>query len=229
MRIMSYNTRGSLGMDNVRSTRRIVDTVRMVSPDVICFQEIHKKLIWSRREDQPLELGSYLSRRFIFQRNVRFGMGAYGIGIAARGQVVSITEHTLPGGREQRGVLEVALKDVGGLRNVTVFCTHFGLGEQERVGQAEALAGYVGAVKWPVIVCGDFNEGPEGEAIKLLLIRTRLVDADAGENRPTFQADNPTVRIDYCFVSQDLKVENVEVPHSLASDHLPLVVDVTQQ
>ena len=39
MRIVTYNTRGSLGMDDVRSTPRIAETLRPLSADVICFQE----------------------------------------------------------------------------------------------------------------------------------------------------------------------------------------------
>ena len=58
MRIVTYNTRGSLGMDGLRSTRRIVETVRAVSPDIVCFQEIHQRLAWSGREDQPAILAA---------------------------------------------------------------------------------------------------------------------------------------------------------------------------
>src|SRR5258708_7571866 len=110
MRIVTYNTRGSLGMDDVRSTGRIADTVRMFTPDIICFQEIHKKLPWSGKEDQPDVLATLLGRPFVFQRNVGFGRGAYGIGIAARGTITKHKEHLLPSEKEQRGVLELHVR-----------------------------------------------------------------------------------------------------------------------
>src|SRR5579859_2590644 len=107
MRIVTYNTRGSLGMDGVRSTARIVQALRALSPDIVCFQEIHDRLRWSGREDQPAVLAAGLNRRFEFQANLRFGFGGYGIGIAHRGTVALRREHMLPQGKEQRGALEV--------------------------------------------------------------------------------------------------------------------------
>ncbi len=226
MRIVTYNTRGSLGMDNRRSTSRIAQVVRALSPEVVCFQEIHRRLPWSGREDQPAVLSQLLGRRFVFQQNLTFGFGGYGLGVAARGTVTAVQEHLLPSGREQRGALEVRLRDVGDLRAVTVFCTHWGLQAEERKEQAEALASLVNVAQRPVIVCGDLNEGPEGEAVRVLLSATGLQDADAIANRPTFPSDAPNTRIDYVFYSPEMAARNVEVVESLASDHLPLLVDL---
>ncbi len=90
MRIVTYNTRGSLGMDNRRSTSRIAQVVRALSPEVVCFQEIHRRLPWSGREDQPAVLSQLLGRRFVFQQNLTFGFGGYGLGVAARGTVTAV-------------------------------------------------------------------------------------------------------------------------------------------
>src|SRR5579871_1207742 len=103
MRIVTYNTRGSLGMDGSRSTRRIAEVVRALTPDVVCFQEIHRRLPWSGREDQPALLSTLLGRRFVFQSNASFGLGGYGLGIATRGQIAGHAEHLLPSLKEQRG------------------------------------------------------------------------------------------------------------------------------
>jgi endonuclease/exonuclease/phosphatase family metal-dependent hydrolase len=213
-------------MDGVRSTRRIADTVRVLMPDIVCFQEIHRRMVWSGREDQPAALETLLGREFVFQRNVRFGRGAYGIGIATRGTIVERREHMLPGNREQRGALELCLRDIAGLRQLTVFCTHWGLDDEERRLQAEAMAAIIGPAPRPLVFCGDLNEAADGRAVKLLIERTGLLDADAALNRPTFTSDAPTVRIDYCLYSPDLHVTRVDVGSSLASDHLPLSVDL---
>jgi len=47
----------------------------------------------------------------------------------------------------------------------------------------------------------------------------------------TFPASDPTARIDYLFVSEELKVERVIVPSIMpearvASDHLPVVAEL---
>jgi len=225
MRILTYNTRGSVGMDNVRSTSRIVQVVRQLTPDVVCFQEIHRRMIQSGREDQPALLADGLGRPFRFQSNLSIGMGKYGIGIAYRGELQSSQEIYLPSKTEPRGALKVCLRDVAGFSRLTVFCTHWGLDPEERSHQAIALAEGVRAAGGPVIVCGDFNEDAEGEGVRSLLDLTGLKDADAALNRPTFIADNPTARIDFVMHSGDLVARNVEVIRTLASDHLPLLVD----
>ena len=225
MRILTYNTRGSLGMDGVRSTPRVSSVVRSLTPDVVCFQEIHRRLYRSGKEDQPAMLADGLGRPLVFQSNLTIGFGGYGVGIAYRGELQRSREHYLPSKTEQRGALEIQLRNVAGLPRVTVFCTHWGLDSEERSHQATALALSVRAAGCPVIVCGDFNEDSSGEAVRAFLDATGLIDADAVLNRPTFLSDNPTVRIDFVLHSTDLVARNVEVIKSLASDHLPLMVD----
>lgn len=226
MRIVTYNTQGSLGIDNVRATGRIAQTLRPLSTDVVLFQEIHQRMTRSGREDQPEVLSLLLKRTFVFQANLKFAFGGgYGIGIATRGRVVEQTQHFLPGGKEQRGALEVHLREVGGFRTLTVICTHWGLSAEERKQQAEALAEIIRKAPRPLVVGGDFNETAEGEAMQLLLGMTELKDADVTQNRATFVSNNPTSRIDFLLYSPDLVVSNAEVVPSLASDHLPVSAD----
>jgi endonuclease/exonuclease/phosphatase family metal-dependent hydrolase len=228
MRIVTYNTRGSLGMDGRRSTRRIVEAVRPLAADILCFQEIHRRLPWSGREDQPAVLGHLLGRTFCFQSNVAFGMGGYGIGIAVRGAVAERRAHPLPSKREQRGALEVRLRQFAGFHTLTIFCTHWGLDPEERLGQAESMAPLIRAAPHPVVVCGDFNERAEDRGVAHLLRETGLVDADSAQNRATFVSDNPMDRIDIILYSPDLHLDYFEIVNSQASDHLPVMADFSR-
>lgn len=225
MRVITYNTRGSLGMDGLRSTPRIAQVIRQLTPDVVCFQEIHRRVLMSGSEDQPAVLSSRLGRAFVFQSNLSIGLGGYGVGVAYRGELRRRHEHLLPSKKEQRGALEVHLQEVGGFQRLAVVCTHWGLDAEERKDQARALAEIVKSIASPVVVCGDFNENASGAAMQMLLESTGLLDADTSQNRPTFLSDNPTTRIDFILHSPDLIVRNVEVISSLASDHLPVLVD----
>ena len=227
MRIVTYNIRGGLGMDNVRSIVNIGETLRPLSADIICLQEVHQRLPWSGRQDQPALLEQLLARKFTFQRNLRMGFGGYGVGIAARGTIVEKHEHLLPSVKEQRGALELRLRDVGGFRSLTVFCTHWGLDGAERLQQAEALAEHIKVAPHPIVVCGDLNEDAESAAVLRLKELTGLIDIDSAHNRTTFVSDNPTVRIDFVLISPDIQVDHVEVPSTLASDHLPVVADLS--
>ena len=81
------------------------------------------------------------------------------------------------------------------------------------------------------VLCGDLNARPGSPAY--VLLNERLIDAQLSwgrRARATFPAPLPLVRIDHVFTSETLGVERVEVPAGLArvaSDHRPLVVDVS--
>ena len=225
MRVVSYNIRSGLGMDRKRSIPRIADTVRALSPDVICFQEVHQKLLWSGSENQPAMIAAALRRPFAFFAPVRFGFGGEGLGICVRGVITKEIQHPLPSGRENRGVLEVRLRDVGGLRSLTVLCTHWGLDNAERLEQATECVNIITNAPRPLLLCGDFNETADSPAVRYLLNASGLLDAVAEIARPTFPADNPASRIDLILYSPDLRLNEIETITSLASDHLPVSAD----
>lgn len=223
MRVMTYNIRGGWGMDGQWSTERIAEVVLEQAPDILCLQEVHQRLPQSRFVDQPGRLQKALGLPVVFQANLRLGVGAYGLALVSRYPVNSVQNHLLPSTREQRGALQVNLTTPTGL--LTVFCTHWGLNGAERERQGARLAELVDAVAGPVLVCGDFNEGPEAAGISALRSRADLADADADLNRLTYPADTPAARIDYVLYSPSLTLQAVAPVSSQASDHFPVVAD----
>jgi hypothetical protein len=78
------------------------------------------------------------------------------------------------------------------------------------------------------ILLGDFNAPPD--APELAPLWDQLADAwRSGGVGPelTYPAAAPDRRIDYVTVSAKIGVRLVRVPYTLASDHLPLVADLT--
>jgi len=223
MRVMTYNIRGGWGMDGGWSTERIGEVVLGQAPDILCLQEVHQRLPQSRFVDQPGRLQKALGLPVVFQANLRLGLGNYGLAVVSRYPVNAVRNHLLPSAREQRGALEVSLTTPDGL--LTVFCTHWGLNGAERERQAARLADLVQAASGPVLVCGDFNEGPTAPALSALLERTQLADAGADQNRLTYPTDVPAARIDYVLYSAPLALRSISPLTTLASDHLPLVAD----
>lgn len=223
MRVMTYNIRGGWGMDGGWSTERIAEVILEQAPDILCLQEVHQRLPQSRFVDQPGRLQKALGLPVVFQANLRLGLGNYGLAVVSRYPVNTVQNHLLPSAREQRGALEVNLTTPAG--PLTVFCTHWGLNGAERERQAARLSELVQSVSGPVLVCGDFNEGPTGRGLSTLLERTQLADADADQNRVTYPADAPTARIDYVLYSSPLALKSISPVTTLASDHLPLVAD----
>lgn len=208
-------------MDGQRSAARIAEVILAQDADIMCLQEVHQRLPQSRFVDQPGQLQKLLGLPVTFQANLRLGIGGYGLAVASRYPVGTVQNHLLPSVREQRGVLEVRLDTPQGA--VSLFCTHFGLSGEERAKQAARLADLVLGAAYPVIVCGDFNERSDAPAVRLLLERTGLVDADAAQDRWTYPANALEARIDYIFHSPSLECREVRVVEAQASDHLPVV------
>lgn len=224
VRLMSYNIRGGFGMDGVRDTARIADVVRGVQPDAVCFQEVHQRLPWSGWIDQPREFAKLLGGRILFQRNINTVVGGYGLAVWTRLPVLSVRRHFLPGGRERRGALEVTVTDNG--QPITLFCTHWGLTWDERERQAARLTAIVQNAAAPAVVCGDFNDTADAPYLQAFLKNADLRDGGQAEDLWTYPSDVPEVRIDFVCASPALAVSPVQVGVSLASDHLPLWVEI---
>ncbi len=224
---MTYNIRGGLGLDARRDTARIAAAVLSQDPDIVCFQEVHQRLPWSGWVDQPRRLGDALNLQFVFQPNLRFGFGGYGLGVATRFPILRVRRHRLPSVGEKRGALEVEIATPDG--PVTAFCTHWGLKREERVRQGQAMAERMRRVQTPLVLCGDLNERPEADYVSAMLARADLRDCGAATDLPTYPSDGPTARIDVLCVSPDLGLERLWVVETPASDHLPVVADLRRQ
>lgn len=114
---------------------------------------------------------------------------------------------------------------------VHIFSTHLVHTHQKPSDQQETQVAEL-IKKLPpdhVVVMGDFNATPESVAIREM--RKVLTDTDPSDT-PTWsmypegcmeckpQAVN--IRLDYIFVSADIKTHSFSVGHSEASDHLPI-------
>lgn len=223
IRLMTYNIRGTKGMDNRRSARRIAEVVRESGAQIICLQEVHQRLPWSRMVDQPGVLARHLRINVAFQRNLSIGVGGFGNAVLTSFEIAHSRSHSITSKGEQRGVLEVRLITPDG--PLTVFCTHFGLDRDERVVQAGELAELVNATESPKLVCGDFNEEACAAGVAKLIGSAGLIDADP-HGPPTFDSEQPCKRIDMILCDPSIAVQRISVLESKASDHLPLVADL---
>jgi endonuclease/exonuclease/phosphatase family metal-dependent hydrolase len=110
-------------------------------------------------------------------------------------------------------------------RHLTVLGTHLDLDAPARRDTAMRLRALVPAVSPPLLVGADVNELPGGPAWSALSAGLVDVGAEAG---PTFPQRDPGRRIDGVFADPVLGVQAVLRPDpGPASDHLPLVVDLT--
>jgi len=226
-RVVTYNIRAGLGLDGIRSIRRVAEVLVPLSPDVVCLQEVDQHMPRSWLANQPKYLSTRLGMQAVFQRNVSFGAGGFGNCVLVRPIARHCRYHPLPGGGEPRGVLEATAHLDG--EDITVFCTHLSTDDAVRIEQARKVRDIVRAVGGPKLLCGDMNDVLGSRTLAILLedpvLRDTALEVN-GRDVPTYAADKSARRIDFILADLRLAVKSYQVVESGASDHLPVVVDL---
>ncbi|MCA0901016.1 endonuclease/exonuclease/phosphatase family protein [Microbulbifer agarilyticus] len=244
LRVMTYNVHICKGMDGKLSPERIARVIALYSPDIVALQEVDVRRKRTGDVDQAQQIAKLLAMDFHFQPAMHLEDERYGDAIMTHLPVRLIKKGILPGppensrfrnSAEPRGALWMEIDFYG--TPIQMFNTHLGLSKGERQRQVDALLGedWLGNAECrdkPRILVGDFNALPGAGEIKKV---TEVLD-DAQLKMPghkpkgTFFSRLPKARIDYVFVEPGLHVNDIHVPRSeltrLASDHLPLIVDI---
>jgi endonuclease/exonuclease/phosphatase family metal-dependent hydrolase len=238
IRIMTYNVHGCRGRDRRYSPQRIADVIASAKPDIVALQELDVGRARSGGVDQAEVIAAALGMRAQFFPAMRVMEELYGDAILTACPSQLRKTGALPGLAhlryfEPRGALWASIT-VGG-RSIQVINTHLGLLAREQAMQIETLLGpeWLGHSECldPVVLVGDFNAPPRSRSHRRLT--SRLHDAHSlskGRRRATFPSRFPTLRIDYAFVGAGLHVKRLDTVRTplarVASDHLPLVVDL---
>ena len=237
-RLLTYNVHRCVGVDRQLDPGRIAAVIADLEPDIVCLQELDVGRARTGGVDQAHAIAQSLDMSFQFHPAMRVEKELYGDAILTRLPEQLVRADALPTlsglrGLEPRGALW-SLIEVNGVE-VNVINTHLGLVPREQRLQAMALIGkeWAGSprLQGPVIVTGDFNATSITRPYQIL---TRKLD-DAQRRlglKPslkTFPSGFPAIRIDHCFVSDDIRVTGARTGTSplarMASDHLPLVID----
>ena len=234
-RIVTYNVHSCRGMDGVYSPSRIARALLREQPDIICLQELEHGIGRSGWALQVSEIAESLSTDYHFHGISRVDDGDFGNAILSAHRMERVKSGSLPvWAGKRRGVLWVTVEIDG--TKFHVLNTHLSIVERERKMQADALLGpeWLGGegVGGPVILCGDFNASRRSYTCRRVAEVLHNVDPAhlPIEVLNTWSSRMPLRRIDHVFVSRDLEVKQTYVPRTrltrVASDHLPLVVDL---
>lgn len=96
-----------------------------------------------------------------------------------------------------------------------------------RTAQVNEAAAIIRKSPWPVVLCADLGDVPNSYAYSTL--RGELKDAflRAGSGfGPTFEFIMPTLRIDYTFITKQVKIRNFQNPATNLSDHRPFILNI---
>jgi len=237
---MTWNVHRCVGVDRRLDVGRVAAVIAQRQPDIVALQELDVCRQRTGVVDQAHAIAQRLGMHFHFNAAFTVEEERYGDAILTAAPHRVIKAGPLPGlpglrGLEPRGAiwLELEIDE----RKLQVLNTHLGLVPHEQRAQALALVGadWTGSRKAsdpPLIVVGDFNATPHAQAYRTLAARF----ADARRQAPgpgltpTFPSRLPMLAIDHVFLDGKVRAKRAETLSGplarIASDHLPLVVDV---
>ena len=221
LRIISFNIRNGIGMDNKTDYDRIAAIINKISPDVVALQELDSVTSRSKGVDVLKILAGKCGMKATYGASIPFQGGKYGIGILSKEAPVKTSFTPLPGREERRGLL------MAEFNHFILFCTHFSLTEADRresVGIINQIASRLNKITF---LSGDLNASPESEAIRSISEQWQNLSGIL----PTFPSTSPTTCIDYIWGyhrsgSKFRVTETMVVSEPMASDHRPVFIDV---
>ena len=239
LRVMTYNVHSCIGMDGNISPERIARVINQYAPDVILLQELDVGRNRTEGVDQAQHIADILAMDCHFHPAMHYAEEKYGNAILTHLPMRIVKTGILPRlkgktNSEFRGALWVAVEVDD--KEVQFINTHLGLQRRERMQQVDMLLGTEwlanGLCKNPVILGGDFNALPSSKVCKKLNNYLHDAQSTMKDHKPigTFYRKYPKVCIDHIYLSSNIDVLDIQVPRTkmvqVASDHLPLVVDL---
>ncbi|MBQ4051384.1 MAG: endonuclease/exonuclease/phosphatase family protein [Oscillospiraceae bacterium] len=233
MRIMSFNTQHC--MDYI--TKEIdfdlfAGVILSSGADIIGLNEMRGKGVSSDYTAQVDILSEKTGLEGYFAKAIDVnGVDPYGNGLLSRFPILKAEtipvpdpKEPMPGGKwyETRCLLKAVIDAPGG--PLTVCVIHFGLNPDEQENAVQTVLSAITEER--CVLMGDFNVLPDDPV--LIPIRERMFDTAElfAEPKLSFPSDKPDRKIDYLFVSKDMKVLAADIPAIVASDHRPYTAEV---
>ena len=231
LRVMTYNIHVGVGMDKKLDLPRIAKVINDQHPDLVGLQEVDRGVERTQRTDEIAELAKLTKMDYAFAFNLKYQGGQYGVAILSRFSIKA-TEHRLYQNTreaERRGFIRAEVNARG--RSINFVTTHLDYQyEDGRLFEAQQLLTALKDVKGPLVIVGDFNDIPAGQAYQLM--RSQFDDAWVQNRSATegfsYPADKPAKRIDYIFTrrADSIRAKRARIVETLASDHVPVVADL---
>lgn len=227
LRVMLYNVHMGYGTAGRFDTAALADVIRAEDPDVVVLNEVDRGWLLNGGHDVLGLLADDLGYAGVF------GPAAdevWGNAVLSRYPLRDLGTVELPRGGAPmvRSATAVALELSDG-SELGIIGTHLHHVEEDaeirrpQAGTVAALAGEMAREGMPVAVLGDLNAEPGAPELEPLYEVLEDGVTPLGEVA-TFPSDDPVEHIDHILVTPGLVSENLSVPRTGASDHLPVAV-----
>jgi endonuclease/exonuclease/phosphatase family metal-dependent hydrolase len=226
--VMTYNIHQGFNINGYLDLESIAEVIERNGADVVALQEVSRGWVINSSVDNLSWLSDRLEMDYIF---MPASDAVWGNAILSRYPVEIIKSGFLPrmGAPLRRSFILAEIK-LAENENINILCVHLHHIEDEgciRESQVESLIEEWGGLERTAIM-GDFNAKPDDSEIKMMS-DAGLLDSHAligkGEGL-TWVHYKPYRRIDYIWVTEDIEISNLVIPYSIASDHLPIAVDI---
>ena len=174
MRVVTWNVWGRYGQWQERQTA-IEDSLVAVNPDIVCLVESWSSTETTQAERVAQRLGV---EHQLFVGDWEQDDWVSGIGLVSRWPLSIVERQKLRGGtiRESARCWQRRSKANGGVSNSSPSCWIIPLDasrvRQEQVRQLAQLISETTRRRYPVLLCGDFNAGPDSDEIRMLTGRS---------------------------------------------------------
>ena len=222
LRLMTYNVHFGYDDRQTPSLEDIARTIEGASPDVIVLQEVMRGGSLAAQHDTLGWLATRLGMTYVFAPTVG---DAFGNAVLTRLPVEHVERISFvrpaPLRHSPRGAVLVR---IAGINVVNTHLDEYvdAASDAVREDQLRVILREWGERR-PVVIAGDLN-AVRGSAAIALLTRAGFDDLAGPEH--TSPASRPDKRIDHIFANGVRSVSSRTLP-SRASDHLPVLVDLT--
>jgi endonuclease/exonuclease/phosphatase (EEP) superfamily protein YafD len=210
--------------------------------DIVLLQEVDRGTKRSGGVDQLAVLAAGTRLVGVFGRTLDYDGGQYGIAALSRRGfarhetlplVVSPAQTRAGGSHEPRAALVMIAPARLGRWHVATTHLDASAGDEYRQQEADRLGEILRsrADLTPLLLGGDMNATPESALVKKLIgfgLRDAWVECGEGDGF-TYPAAQPRKRIDYLFLTGELRCTSARVLETTLSDHRPLLVTVTSR
>ncbi len=236
LKIMTYNIAAGRDFTNgpakpiIRNPDKTAAVIAAQAPAICGLNEVDYQLPRSNYIRLAKYLGDAIGYESAFAPAVTWAPGTYGNGFLSKYPIKEVEIFPIPDPAdksepvyyESRVTLHAVVDFDGHLADVYV--SHFGLARTEAESAVKTLMGIVKMAKHPIIVMGDFNLDADDPILASIYEQFDDTFAVYPDKTAFTYPSQPCLegrahKIDYIFVSRDIKTESVEIVESTVSDH----------
>ena len=239
IRVMTFNIQhGHVHLSNPGRIDLSVmaDVIRDADADIIGMNEVRGRGAHPDYTAQTEAMAAMLGYHGVFGRSFYVGgWTPYGNAVLSRWPIVEAKVFRIPDPAakadaprfEPRSILRAVIDLPDGGR-FAVYASHFGLSHVEAEHAASLAAALTAEESLPFALMGDFNVTPDDPVLAPLdasLNETHSLLTSRGELSHPSHA--PADLIDYIYTSKAVTVKDVHVHAVVASDHCPVVAELS--